>query len=264
MISYIIFYCTLQLLLLNFNEGIAVGRGPVFNGPGRSLVSATLSDRQTYITANTCYMKYYVSCKRQRVMHDDKYHHCNAVQKPCIIYCYLGWKMETPQIDHILLLHINLDGIHEQGEKWKPPNWLTQCLKSLLHFATCMAFIKLQIHNDADVLINHRAQQPCSASVKVIYPALSKLLNIYWADIYWANRWIFIKRYWLGKLLKPNWIYRRCPSQCHCRSIHCMIQWILLHTYKYTVWCQTMSQWSSWSSSQSSCSEYNRCRSARG
>ena len=22
---------------------------------------------------------------------------------------------------HILLLHINLDGIHEQGEKWKPP-----------------------------------------------------------------------------------------------------------------------------------------------
>ena len=121
MIFHVIFYCTLQLLLLNFNEGIAVGRGPVFNGPGRSLVSATLSDRQTYITANTCYMKYYVSCKRQRVMHDDKYHHCNAVQIPCIIYCYLGWKMETPQIDHILLLHINLDGIHEQGEKWKPP-----------------------------------------------------------------------------------------------------------------------------------------------
>ena len=85
MIFYVIFYSTLQLLLLNFNEGIAVGRGPVFNGPGRSLVSATLSDRQTYITANTCYMKYSVSCKRQRVMHDDKYHHCNAMQKPCII-----------------------------------------------------------------------------------------------------------------------------------------------------------------------------------
>ena len=114
-----------------------MGRGPVFNGPGRSLVSATLSDRQTYITGNTCYMKYSASCKRQRVMHDDKYHHCNAMQKPCIIYCYLvllnicawikskstlsgqfpkhqaysscsgkcwwqgdrGWKMETPQID---------------------------------------------------------------------------------------------------------------------------------------------------------------------
>ena len=55
-------------LLLNYKEGIAVGRGPVFNGAGRPLVSATLSSRQTYITANTCYVKYNVSCNKGNML----------------------------------------------------------------------------------------------------------------------------------------------------------------------------------------------------
>ena len=69
-----------------------------------------------------------------------------------------------------------------------------------------------------EVLINHKLQQPCSASVKMIYPTLSKLRTAHWALLSIS---VDKQQHWqitdcslnFGNLLNENWIYRRCHSQ---------------------------------------------------